>query len=252
MSLTCANIDKDAILKALGGKLEPWHHQCHAASVAIVRARIFPEARVARGHCKGVGVHSWVVLGMDCYDKDAVIIDPTLWSYDPTVTGIWIGDYGFPTETEVDDDLDDVDLNDADYSGDDYDPEDPDGERNYDPVAQVDRRRERLAAPVWPGRHLPDGGFGLIWNWGRPSPATGPAVKLTPTVPLSRDARNFIDMLGPLDEHGWATLVSRAPRGGWPADEIIAAMDDTEKLAARVPVDRLGMWTMRNPGGLYL
>lgn len=75
------------------GSLDKWSHQCHAASALVVKADSFPfEARVARGFCKGVGgQHSWVVLGMDCYASGAAIIDPTLWSYDDSVDGIWIG-----------------------------------------------------------------------------------------------------------------------------------------------------------------
>ena len=84
------------IMDALGGDLAPWSRQCHAASIAIVRARIFPHARVARGWCQGVpGQHSWVVVGGGddytpaCYDRErAQIVDPTLWSYDKNVSGI--------------------------------------------------------------------------------------------------------------------------------------------------------------------
>ncbi len=185
------------MLAALGGSLEPWHHQCHAASLAIVKARIFPVARVARGTCKGVGgQHSWVVLSNDCYEPKARIVDPTLWSYDSTVEGIWRGSY--------------------------------------------------KAA-----RHTPMGGFGSIWEWGRPPTASGPAIPLTPKFALSRDAQHFLDLLGPLDRKGWSSLMA-APSGGWPMGEIIAAMDDTETLTAWVPIDRVGMLTDRNPGGLYL
>ena len=42
-----------------------------------------------------------------------------------------------------------------------------------------------------------------------------------------------------------------APVEDWPAGEIFAAMDDTEGLKALVPIDKLGMLTDRNPGGLY-
>lgn len=69
------------------GDLERWHHDCHAASVRLVRARVLPNARVARGACIGVGgQHSWVVVGHP-YEPE-LIIDPTLWSYDPEVEGI--------------------------------------------------------------------------------------------------------------------------------------------------------------------
>lgn len=75
------------------GPLDHWYHKCHAASIEVVNDASFPfEARVARGFCEGVGgQHSWIVLGMDCYDKGALIIDPTLWSYDDSVEGIWTG-----------------------------------------------------------------------------------------------------------------------------------------------------------------
>lgn len=187
---------EEALVGALGGDLEPWHHQCHAASLELVRSGLLPDsARVARGACSGVGgQHSWVALG-DPYAPDAPIVDPTLWSYDDAVDGIWIG-------------------------------------------------------TARSGRHVPHGGTGSIWTYGRPAPALGPPVELTPTTPLSKDARTFLDLLGPLDRSGWAIL-SGAPVGGWPAGEILAAMDDTPALRALVPVDRLGMLTDRNPGGLY-
>ncbi len=177
------------------GNLAPWHHQCHAASLAIVRSQRFLAARVARGTCTGVGgQHSWVTLG-GCFDKRAIIIDPTLWSFDPKVTGVFVGSY-----------------------------------------------KNR--------RHLPHGGFGEIWNWGKPQRGDGPTIDLTPAKPLSTTARAFLGMLGPLDRAGWATL-AHAPPNGWPAGEIFAAMDDTPGLSTLVPIDMLGMLTDRNPGGLF-
>jgi hypothetical protein len=85
-------IDSAVIVSALGG-LDKWSHQCHGASIALVKSGVLgTECRVARGSCPGVGgQHSWVVLGMDCYDPEAKVIDPTLWSYDSTVDGVWIG-----------------------------------------------------------------------------------------------------------------------------------------------------------------
>lgn len=48
--------------------------------------------RVSRGFVKGVGSqHSWITIGMDCYDQKATIVDPTLWSYREDVTGIYVG-----------------------------------------------------------------------------------------------------------------------------------------------------------------
>lgn len=76
--------------KALG-PLDHYARHCHGASIALVNAELFT-CRVARGTCRSVaGQHSWVVLGRDCYDRTAGIIDPTLWSYDDTVKGIWAG-----------------------------------------------------------------------------------------------------------------------------------------------------------------
>lgn len=73
------------------GPLDYWGHKCHGASAEIVKAELF-ECRVARGFCKGVASqHSWVVVGDDCYAEHAAIIDPTLWSYDDSVKGIWTG-----------------------------------------------------------------------------------------------------------------------------------------------------------------
>lgn len=107
-----------------------------------------------------------------------------------------------------------------------------------------------LASVGW---HVPHGGHSTIWEWGKPPPAErGQAINLTPSVPLSGQARRFVAMLGPLDRRGWSMLAGQAPVAGWPAAEIIAAMDDTPELTALVPVDRLGMLTDRNPGGLYL
>lgn len=82
-----------AALHALA-PLTRWAHDCHAASITLVKSGALPPARVARGSCVGVGgQHSWVVLGDDCYDRNAVIVDPTLWSYDDDVQGVWVGTY---------------------------------------------------------------------------------------------------------------------------------------------------------------
>ena len=77
---------------AVGSPLHEWGGQCHAASLALVKSGAVGPARVARGTCPGVpGQHSWVILGDNCYDLNATVIDPTLWSYDETVEGIWVG-----------------------------------------------------------------------------------------------------------------------------------------------------------------
>ena len=84
---------RDKALQALDG-LESWSHQCHAAALKLVQSGVLGPARVARGGGEGViGQHSWVVLGDDCYDDDATIVDPTLWSYRDDIEGVWVGTY---------------------------------------------------------------------------------------------------------------------------------------------------------------
>lgn len=97
--------------------------------------------------------------------------------------------------------------------------------------------------------HRPHG-LGSILDYGRPAPPSLDPIELAPSFELSREARIFLDLLGPLDILGWGVLAN-SPVQGWPAAEIIAAMDDTPRLKARVPIDRLGMLTDRNPGKLY-
>lgn len=178
--------------------LDRWACQCHAASLELVRSGVLGPSRVARGWCRGVrGQHSWVVLGRDPYLLGVTIVDPTLWSYDPTVSGVWVGQA---------------------TNG---------------------------------GRHVPHGGHGSIWTYGKPTRGKGPVVELTPTEPLGADASAFLRLLGPLDRDGWA-LLAGAPVLGWPAGEIIAAMLDTDDLRALVPIDVAGMVTDRDPEGLYL
>lgn len=85
----------DLIAQNVLGDLAPWAYQCHAASLKLVQSGLLGgPSRVARGTCTGVpGQHSWVVIGTDCYDDDAIIIDPTLWSYDDYVGGVWVTTY---------------------------------------------------------------------------------------------------------------------------------------------------------------
>jgi hypothetical protein len=98
--------------------------------------------------------------------------------------------------------------------------------------------------------HRPHGS-GQIWNAARPACGNGGIVELTLRKPLSEEAQEFLEMLGPMDIQGWMMLAN-GPMGGWPAGEIIAAMDDTKELRALIPVDILGHVTDRNPGKLYL
>lgn len=80
------------IEKAIDWPWQGWAQQCHAVSLHIVKSGVVGPSRVARGTCLGVGgQHSWVVLGMDCYAPNAKILDPTLWSYDASVSGLWWG-----------------------------------------------------------------------------------------------------------------------------------------------------------------
>lgn len=172
-----------------------WWHNCHAASLQVVRSGLYPMSRVARGRAKGVSSqHSWVVQG-DPYEPTR-IIDPSMWSY---VKGAL--------------------------------PE----------VSKADFRK-----------YVPHGS-GSIWEHGRPPTAEESLekpVELTPEFELSELARSFLAVLGPLGRRGWSVLAS-SPVGGWPASEIIAAIDDTPELSVLVPVDILGMLTDRNPNHLY-
>lgn len=102
--------------------------------------------------------------------------------------------------------------------------------------------------------HRPHG-HGHIAAWGVPECGNGEDVPLA--VEVGRDATRFLALVARnnnrsgLDARGWMSLLSHAPVDGWPAAEITAAADDTPRLKAFVPIDRLGMLTDRNPGGLY-
>jgi len=87
----------------IGSDAEKWFHNCHMASAAIVQSGYFKDARVARGTAVGVGgQHSWIVLpphgredwntledGPFVYDPTTLVVDPTLWSYDPSITTLY-------------------------------------------------------------------------------------------------------------------------------------------------------------------
>jgi hypothetical protein len=84
----------EEIQKAAGvlAPLDQWAKRCHEASLFLVESGVYKYARVARGTCQGVGgQHSWVVLDDNVYSETATIIDPTLWSYNPKVKGVWAG-----------------------------------------------------------------------------------------------------------------------------------------------------------------
>lgn len=50
-------------LEALGGSLQPWARQCHAACVHLIRSGVLDglKARVARGFAKGVRAYPLTV-----------------------------------------------------------------------------------------------------------------------------------------------------------------------------------------------
>lgn len=98
------------------------------------------------------------------------------------------------------------------------------------------------------GLHNPHG-YGDIWKYGRPAPATGQVISISP-VGMSPEARLFLDLLGSLDRKGWGTLFN-GPMMGWPSKEIVDAALDVEEIAALIPIDIAGMLTDRNPSGLY-
>lgn len=72
--------------------LGDWTQNCHAASIKLVKSGVLPHARVARGWCfKVPSQHSWVVVGDDCYDPEAPIVDPTLWDHHDDIGTVWVG-----------------------------------------------------------------------------------------------------------------------------------------------------------------
>jgi hypothetical protein len=82
--------DVAALMEAIG-YTGPVAYSCHEVSLALAKSGHFPGARVARGFALGVmGQHSWLTTD-DPYNPLSPIIDATLWSYDPSVTGIWTG-----------------------------------------------------------------------------------------------------------------------------------------------------------------
>jgi hypothetical protein len=191
-----ATADHGKIGELIGAPPAKWAGRCHAVSLALLRTGLAGDGRVARGTAHLIGSqHSWIVLGNDCYDPGAVIVDPTF----RAATGRTPGQPMILAEYAV-----------------------------------------NLS-------HRPHG-HGSIFAWGKPCATGGGIIGLTPKTPLSEEATAFLDLLGPLDQHGWMQL-ALAPVGGWPAAEIIAAMDDTPQLS--VPIDILGMITDRNPGNYY-
>jgi hypothetical protein len=84
--------DTGRLAELIGVPFQDWGDRCHEISLKLLRTGEFGPGRIARGTCKYViGQHSWIVLGDDCYDENATIVDPTLWAHAPTVSGIFIG-----------------------------------------------------------------------------------------------------------------------------------------------------------------
>lgn len=108
---------------------------------------------------------------------------------------------------------------------------------------------------IWHGTnyrmHAPHGSYGTIWDKGMPPHPEREVMELEGADKLSEEARSFLDVLGPMDLHGWMWLAN-APVQGWPASEIIGAMYDDVRMRAFPPIDIVGMLTDRNPRGLYL
>jgi len=96
------HLTEEAIVKAMCDKgpafyqdFEDFVQDCHSVSWHLIRSGLLgeggPSLRVARGACLGVGgQHSWVVMGHP-YDDQAIIVDLTLWSYNPMQPRIWLG-----------------------------------------------------------------------------------------------------------------------------------------------------------------
>lgn len=82
----------EQVVEATAMPTSSWYHNCHAASLTLVRSGILPKsARVARGFATGVGSqHSWVVVGHP-YDPKAPILDITRWSYIGEEPSVWSG-----------------------------------------------------------------------------------------------------------------------------------------------------------------
>jgi hypothetical protein len=98
------------------------------------------------------------------------------------------------------------------------------------------------------GLHRPHG-IGTIWEWGMPQSEGGPAIELK----LPDMAEYFLSMIpGTRDKAFWQDLLSQAPVQGWPVKQVYEAAYEHPELSALIPLDKLGMVTDVNPGGLYL
>lgn len=201
LSITAARLvamDLPRIEEAVGEPLEQWGFRCHEISMKVLKTGLFGPGRIVRGWATGVqSQHSWIVLSADAYARDAVIVDPVLWSYVSSI----------PQEIYV---------------------------------CASDN-----------SRYTPHG-FGLVWDAGMPEAGDGPTFALAiPDGGWSREARDFLFSLGPLDAKGWMG-VAHLPVLGWPAREIITAMYQDKRTRAFIPIDIVGHLTDENPQELYL
>jgi hypothetical protein len=200
--------------KVAGHNGESWAHNCHLASIQIVKSGLYPGSRVARGAARGVGgQHSWVVLARDediladCYAEQAKILDPTLWSYDAAVTEIWTGRN---LRRHMPHGLGTMEL--------DFLP-------TYDGTS-----RDEIEMPAAIAETLSYKARDFLLKVG----AMGYSSRRIALPP-----RNWM-------------AIANAPILGWPAAEINEAMYRTPGLSPFTRIDIVGMLTTINPGGLYL
>jgi len=161
-------VDVRDLAERIGANPDHWRHQCHVASLQIVRSWLFPGAQVARGTAPGIlGQHSWVVVPPDdllpydperngplAYHPEARIVDATMWSYSPETPGI-------------------VSASNSRIS---YRP------HGAESIWDAGQPRVGYGEPIWLGQ--PVGG--------------------DPRSPGQR----FLDLCGPLDLQGWQDLLS--------------------------------------------
>lgn len=99
--------------------------------------------------------------------------------------------------------------------------------------------------------HNPKGKGNIFHGPHRPtSCGDEPVTLVEPEGGWSGRARQFLRMVGPLDQRGWGSLFE-GPMEGWPAAEIVQAALNTPGMSAWVPIDIKGMLTETNPGNLY-
>jgi hypothetical protein len=68
----------DELAELIGIPYPDWANKCHEVSIKLLLTGRFGPGRVARGVALGIGSqHSWIVLGWDVYDDEAVVVDPT-------------------------------------------------------------------------------------------------------------------------------------------------------------------------------